>query len=273
VLPGGSVDMEVQIDPRRIPGFKSRKTLTIFSNDPQNPALMIGVSASVDPEFAVEPETIEFGVVKKGEKLPEINVRVRQLLDEPLELTNLTSFGAGGSTAVSPDLDLSLAKLPEEEWAAPGMAEYEITATINENAALGGIDEFVQVETNVPRLPRIRIPVSATIESFYYTNPSYPAPLLLKPPSADEAPIDEATVVGSDAPVEVTNVQAPAPLNIVVEQGGHPNEKDLVVTIAPEQAETGPLDEVVTFDVTSADGKVAKERLNVRGYVRQNLAS
>ncbi|HEX71813.1 MAG TPA: DUF1573 domain-containing protein, partial [Candidatus Hydrogenedentes bacterium] len=67
IPPGGESHIEVVFIPRGVHGFFSHKTLTIYSNDPKQPALMVNVKASVDPEFALEPEEIDFGTLQKGE--------------------------------------------------------------------------------------------------------------------------------------------------------------------------------------------------------------
>ncbi|HNT89318.1 MAG TPA: DUF1573 domain-containing protein, partial [Candidatus Hydrogenedentes bacterium] len=92
VPPGGEGVIEVMVDPRRIVGFHSRKTLTLFSNDPEQSRVRIDVVADVDPEFEVIPAEVEFGEVEKGEVVSR-TVLVRQRQEEPLEITDVAERG------------------------------------------------------------------------------------------------------------------------------------------------------------------------------------
>ena len=66
IPPGDTGTLTVTIDPFRIFGFESKKTLSLFTNDVKNSPLEVAVKVTIEPEFAVEPAAFDFGEVPQG---------------------------------------------------------------------------------------------------------------------------------------------------------------------------------------------------------------
>ena len=81
---GGQAPLEVTVDPFRIPGFSSTKTLTLFTNDPKNPSIQVKVSADVDPSVLFEVK----GPEEHTSCMPVVKTEVKvkgDLTDEQLK--------------------------------------------------------------------------------------------------------------------------------------------------------------------------------------------
>lgn len=265
VPPNGSVEVEVTIDPRRIAGFYSKKTLTIFSNDPAHPVVAVDVVARVDPEFEVVPEIVDFGAVAKGDPATR-TVLLRQAGEAPVTLRSVESLGGGA--AGGGDLTYDFARVPEADWAAPGMAEYRIDISLNPEIPPGEFRRFVNIETNVRRLPTYRIEVIGEVRSEYAMTPRYPQRLMLRD---DDGPYAGVATVSADAPIAIENLRYDnEKLEVGIVEGGE-HSLNIEVRAAPT-APRGRLEEEVSFTLMTGGG-VYEERLLVRAFLRDEPLS
>lgn len=276
---GREASFDIQIDPRRIPGFETRKELTISSNDPKNPQVLVGVTSHVDPEFSIEPKELDFGEVEKGSPAT-IRMVVKQLREEPLEVIELDTFGQvkkdskeGASLMAHARLfEFSMTKRPEASWEKPGKAEYDLTASLAPGTPAGPIAaKFVYLKTNVARMPAMALPVRGTVVAPYTLTPQAPMKLNMKmDPFTGTFGTAEATVT-AQAPVTLEALDAQgAPLTVTAQPGATPNEVRLAVTVR-EDAPPGALEAEVKFTVV-VDGKRYPESVGVRAFVAKNPA-
>lgn len=157
IPPGGEGILRVTVDPKRVSGHESTKTLTLFSNDPNNPTAQIAISATVKPQVVWEPKNFDFGEVPQGQGA-ERHVRFRQTRDSKvrifggLRVRNRTTF-VGEVVVVPPEervdpekleLDLIVRLLPETPV---GTHSSELIVTTN---ARVGMHKFNAVATVVP---------------------------------------------------------------------------------------------------------------------------
>lgn len=262
IAAGAEDHIDVYVDPKRIPGFYSKKTLTIYSNDPVKPTLQVNVEAHVDPEFELV-ERMEVGEVAKGDAHTATFV-LRQLRGEPVVVESVEEFVAHNHTPQG-GIDFAVAPLPEAEWREAGKAEYAITAAFSPELPPGPVARQVAIRTNIARMPLYRIPLTATVVSFYRVSPAYPERLVLR--IADGEALESGTaVVKSDRPIEVTEVEAdPALLTVEVRPTADPGLVELGVTVAPT-APRGRLEEDVSITVRSG-GEEYRDRVGVRAYI------
>jgi len=167
IAPGGEANIEVTLDPFRIPGFHSKKTLSVYSNDPKRSSVDVIVESDVQPEFEITPPELDFGVVQKGET-PEATLRVRQLQDAPFEVQDV-AFGASGFARAKEhnDLNASLVKCPEAQWKTPGKAEYDVKLQIRPEAHPGAHERGIYLQTTLKRLSLFHIPVKVNVIAPY----------------------------------------------------------------------------------------------------------
>lgn len=262
IAPGADAHIDVYVDPKRIPGFYSKKTLTIYSNDPVRPTLQVNVEALVDPEFEFV-ERMAFGEVPKGEARSETFV-LRQTGPGRFDLESVEEFVAPNQTPQG-GVEFSVRPLPEAEWRVPDKPEYAVTATLAPDLPPGPMTRQVAIRTNIQRMPIYRIPLDATIVSFYRVSPAYPERLVLR--LEDGAELESGTAyVQSERPVEITDVVAdPALLRVVVRPTDDPRRVALDITVAPE-APRGRLEEDISITVRSGD-EVYRDRVGVRAYI------
>lgn len=257
VPPGGETIVTVTVDPKRIGSFESTKDIYISSNDPKTPRLTVKVTAKIDPEFSVDPKELNFGDVPKG-TVAEKTVLFRQLSDDPIEILELKPMANKGM-----DIQLSFAKRPDAEWAAPNRPEYVITVRLPEDLSPGPLSGSFSIQSTCKRLPSYACTVKANITAFYNIGPS--KQLILRSSVRPGQPNTASTTVSSDRPFEIQDLQVTGTgLTVSSKSGTAPNSQ--VIEVALEQdVEPGQRNETVTFTVKAGD-QAYKERMPVRVY-------
>ncbi|MBI4556147.1 MAG: DUF1573 domain-containing protein [Candidatus Hydrogenedentes bacterium] len=255
IAPGQSVALKVHVDPKKVPGFESTKVLSIFSNDPRQPMLDVKVHAKIAPEFKADPPTLEFGEVEKGTVIAK-TILLQQLGDQPLEVTGVNPVGS------SEGLELSFEKRPENEWAAPGRAEYVVTGKLSPTAPIGLLKASFQILTKYERIPRYLCQANARITAFYTL-----APNMVSLGSLQTGQTKAMTVVVTgDRPFELKNLAVSSPdFQVSSAPGPDPNTTMVKVEVLPT-AKVGRKDERVRFLVKAGD-KEYEETLRVSGMI------
>ncbi len=203
IAPGGSADLNIKVDPRHIYGFESKKTLTLFSNDPVRPSIEVVVSAKIDPEFSVEPENFDFGTVAKGTAAVK-EIRLAARIDTPFTVTGVSTVQPESKEQPPVGLQLELVAVPETEWKTPGRAEYVIRASIASDMPPGPFDFGAFISTDLKRFRFLRVPVHGTVE----------APYTLEMPSSLRVIViqsnmaDARVKVGTEKPVALESAAA-----------------------------------------------------------------
>lgn len=169
IAPGKNGELVITVNPNRIFGFHSLKTLTIFSNDPDRPTVPVEVEARVEPEFVLEPENFDFGVVEKGvPSVSEIRLTTRQ--ESPLLVKSLTLYQPGteeGATADLPPVKLEILPVPVGEWKTADRAEHILQASLPADMPSGPFNTPVYVATDTPRFPHHRFFARGEVKAPY----------------------------------------------------------------------------------------------------------
>ena len=277
---GGQGTFDIEIDPFRIPGFEARRVLTVYSNDPLKPQVEIGVTSHVEPEFSVTPEFPDFGEVQKGAE-PTLTVLLRQVRDEPVEVTGLDTFGlikhdakeAADATAAAAHFRLGVTRRPEDQWATPGKAEYELSIGLTKDAPAGSLEgKKVFLGTNVKRLAAMPLFLKGKIVAPYTLAPAPPQKLNIKGDKATGTYQAGYAVVTAQGSVTIEDIAPQSPhVLATAEPGATPNDARLRITISPD-APAGPIETDVSFTVSTASGKFP-EHVGVRSYGIGNPAA
>lgn len=254
IPPGGAGTIEIAFFPKRIPGFESRKTVSIMCNDPHNASVDVGVVVKFDPEFMVDPPELDFGEVRQGDT-PAKTIVFRQLSDAPLEVTGLEA-GAGG-----PELELSIEERGLDQRLDPDHVEYTITLRLPHDLPPGAVVAPFYILSTCPRLPKFRYVVKAKVVSFYTVSPAGPLVLRRLPGVSDYPP---ATVTFSaDGPLELAGVRATSDdLEVDVQTDAGPNTVVVEVRLRSE-ARTGSSEEALHYTIRSAEETV-KGRIPIK---------
>lgn len=147
IPPGGQGEITFSMDPRKIAGFDVRKSVIIRSSDPKTPIRRVSVEADIDPEFALEPDRVEFGELRAGEAA-ERTVILRQIQEGPMNLLRI------GQTTGPDQITWSFEEIPEEEWQTPGKCEWRITVRVSPELKPAPFYAAARLMTNVKRLRR-----------------------------------------------------------------------------------------------------------------------
>lgn len=255
IPPGGEGTIKIAFFPKRVPGFESRKTVSIMCNDPYNASVDIGAVVKFDPEFMVDPPQLEFGEVRQGDT-PAKTIVFRQLSDAPIEVTGLEASGAGG-----PQLKLSFEERGVDQRLDPDRAEYTITVRLPHDLPPGAVVAPLNILSTCPRLPTFRYIVKANVVSFYTVSPAGPIVLRSVPGVSDHPP---ATVTFSgEGLLEVADVHATSDdLEVHVQTDAGPNTVVVEVRLRPE-AEAGSSEEALHYTIRSAKDSV-KGRIPIK---------
>ena len=258
VPPGGSTKLNISVDPFKIPGFTSSKTLTITTNDPITREIDVQVSVHLKPEYSLEPSTVDFGRVSKGQPTERV-LHMVQHTDEPLELKETKMVGP------IKGVKAEFVKCPENTWKQPGKAEYDIKVRLDESVPSGPLNGAFLVITSLARLPRVRVQYSGIVDTFYtLSSPStlrFSRPI--RPGVADGAIL---TVSAPDA-FELLGVQLGSEeLVATVKPGEVPNSMQIIIGAKPT-ATPGVKRTDISFVVASPTRGSVKERLDVVGIV------
>lgn len=259
IPPGGKSVLNITVDPNRVPGFYSLKTLTIFSDDPKSNRVTIKVQARVEPEFRIEPEALDFGVVTKGEGA-EREIHITQIQDSPFSITKISVPGNRGF------FDATLKDVPESDWAAPGKREWVVLAKLSADAPTGAQRTQVIVETDIKRLRRAYVAVNAQVRGVYDLVPPVVTLRSVKPGET----IKGAMQIIGQVPVEVVSLEAGNEnLKVTQRPGTKPNTILIDVTIADAPKERLQRD---TWEMKiKAGGREYSEKIRVLALIKQTV--
>lgn len=141
VPPGGETKITAKLSLHGRQGELS-KTITVTSNDPVTPSLVLTLKGTVTAPIMYEPRVLNFGKVLSGSAAPQKLV-LRSPKDD-FEITSVTS-----------SLDFVKTELKEVE----PKRVYEITAQIDQLPAAGQQTGMLTVETSHPRKPRFMVTI------------------------------------------------------------------------------------------------------------------
>jgi Protein of unknown function (DUF1573)/Flagellar-associated PapD-like len=138
LAPGEVASIDVGFDTRFHKG-NSHRTITVFSNDPNNPQAVMELQGLVKAQVAAEPSQVDFGTVEHGQtEVKEVKI---------IDLTKGKRFKVGPISNSNPNLKVV------QEPSAPGKPDV-IKVTLLKTMPMGAFDDTINVVTN-----RVPIPV------------------------------------------------------------------------------------------------------------------
>lgn len=242
IPPGESGTLLVTIDPFRIPGFSSEKSLFVFSNDIKHNPITLDVNSRIEPEFSVEPESIDLGEVAKGTPA-EGTMILRQLTDDPVTIKELRWIG---STHIA---DLSFSERPKESWARPDRPEFLIRAVLRQDVLPGQTKrEFMLLSKCVARSPYPSYQVFAKPNAFYAVEPKELA-------IGSKPGVIPTATISADVPFEVVDVKSEKSLvTVSAKPGPKPNTVAIEARPSLNAAPLDSKDDAILFTVKGPDG-------------------
>lgn len=270
ISPQSEGTFDVEIFPARIPGFEATRKLTIYSNDPRRPQFEFEVTSHVDPEYSLTPAELDFGVVSKGAEA-KLTMRLRQLRDEPVEVKEINTFGpqkkGSDGTMHADDFIFTVIRRPEDQWAAPGKAEYDLGVALSPTIPAGTLDnKKLFVVTNVARVPSLPVMLKGNVTAPYTLKPAPPMKLNIRADASTGIFAPVYAEINAEAPVSIEDIAVSSPsIEAVAKPGDTPNQARVRVTVL-ESAPAGAIEEEVRFSAV-INGQKYTERVGVRSFV------
>ncbi len=258
IPPGGTSEVKIVFDPARVPGFESRKTVTVLSSAPNLPKAEIDVVAKVDPEFLLEPAEIDFGVVEKGAGPFEKVMLFRQLTPERVQITEV-------SVPEADDVpDVAFVEKPADQWLSPDRTEYSVTVRLPEDVSPGAYTGRFDLVTTCRRISVFPILVKAEVQAQYRIEPL--GGLVIRHTSGAETPQPLRVTISAAAPLEVADVRTSAEDLLAVAEATEGEDRVVLkLSLAPD-ARPGRRSEKVYFAVR-AGGKTVLDHVTVQVFV------
>ena len=253
ILPGEEATLEIQVFPNKVPGhFHSMKTLTIFSNDPINNRAHVVVNAYIDKEFDWQPETANFGIVAKDSG-SDIRIHITQEQEAPFEI--LKASIPTSSNVFSFEQE----EVPESEWKKPGHREYILIVRVLSDAPTGEYYSNLVIQTNISRVPNIKIPLSASVRGVYNLIPGSLSLPFLRPGES----LKEVMILSAELPIALDSIVAKNGdvIQVTHRPGTEPNSIVFDIDVA-EAPEHGVHNERWTLDIV-VDGVHYSETIKV----------
>lgn len=159
LAPGESAGLRIELDVSDYPSNTVRSIVHVESDGTPHAMAQLSVVASISPEYALAPERVEFGKVKRDAR-PEVCVKLRQTggLDVVIERIEAPAglivsyadstgqLGAEGTTGGDENPKV-----------------FNVTVQLQPEFMNGIVNSRFAIITNVARMPRIEVPVSAEV--------------------------------------------------------------------------------------------------------------
>lgn len=264
IAPGESRELELSVNPAKIAGFKSKKTVTLETNDPHNPRMQVDVLAAVKPEFSIDPETIDLGVIDKGE-VRTVDIVFRPENDSGVNLLSVKSMRQAQG------LEFAISDRPKEAWASPDVPEKLIQLTLNsQDIPVGDYSGYFALETDATRkvVQNYQCKISAVVSAFYRVDKKMISLGMMVPGKQR----DSAAVISSDKEFELLDLAISGDAFTVSSEPAE-DGKSYLITVAYNGSEVpGRKVEQVTFKVKTADETV-EDSIRVYGAVRKRVGA
>jgi hypothetical protein len=217
---GQTAVIDARMDTRRFSGIKS-VTIYVQLDQPSWDEVRLVVRANSRDDLIITPEAFTLGNVIKGET-PSLSATVTRYGSDQWAITDIERESNYVVTNI------------QEVHRQNGTVSYQITAGIRANTPAGRWFTDVWATTNDPSMPRIRIPLSVTVEPSLSVN--LPTVFLGDVKAGTE--ITRKVTLRGAQPFRITQV-AGADNRLRVRDNVRDNNKsvhDLTITLKPETA-------------------------------------
>jgi hypothetical protein len=150
VQPGETGVIDARMDTRRFSGTKS-VTIYVQLDQPSWNEVRLVVHANSRDDLIVTPEAFALGSAVKGET-PSLTATVTRYGSEDWQITDIERESNYVQTAI------------QELHRQNGTVSYQVTASIRADTPAGKWFTDVWAKTNDPTMPKIRIPLTVTVE-------------------------------------------------------------------------------------------------------------
>lgn len=223
---GGSAVVEAQMDTRNFAGHKATTlTVSLVTASGAQAEVKFGVSAEILADIVLNPGTVDFGAVSKGQA--------------PNQVLTIERLGAPSWRFTRMDAPAALraavdAQLVETYRSAQGVG-YSLTVTLKPDAPAGFLRDQVTIHTNDPESPTVPVLVTASIRGSLTASP----PLLSMGTVASASGAQGRILVKGSAPFEITALEGSGDGFALTEaEPGRKALHVLTVTYRPDEGTT-----------------------------------
>lgn len=191
VPPGGSTTVEAEMDTRNFVGNKATTLyVTLVDATGREAEVRLGVSTTILSDLVLNPGTIDFGAVAKG--------------DAPTQTLTIDRVGMSGwqvkrMVSACRALEASLTETAREGDAV----SYRLTVSLKPDARPGAIRDEIQLLTNDPETPVFPILVTATVRGTLSVAPG----VLALAAAGPGARVEGRFLVRASAPFVVKSIE------------------------------------------------------------------
>ena len=162
--PGSSGEITAVVDVTTFVG-PIVKYLKVVTNDRQNPELTLGVKAEVRPQVQVYPGYVRFLTVVGAETEPA---------DQTVWAADIPNFEILKARSPYRFVRVRAREASEEERRSEGQGkQWRVEVALAPNAPVGPLADHIELETNHPDRPVIRIPVSGFVRPVLAASPPF----------------------------------------------------------------------------------------------------
>ncbi len=258
IPPGGVGKIHAEIDTVDFSG-PIAKTITVLSNDPVQPRVILTIKAQVEPQIVAYPGYARFVFVQN-----QAATSVKQWL----WTDNFADFKILAVKSPYKFIDASFRPATDEErrpdFASPN--QWIVETTIHSDAEVGALRDFLVVETNHPKQKELRLAISGFVRPLLSVTPQV-ADFGALDLSAASQDLSLVLVNFGEAAVEVTGVTASVPgieSKIKLIEAGRRWEIKLTLT---GKMPKGRTDATVTIETSSP--LLPRLQVPLRGTVNQ----
>jgi hypothetical protein len=203
IAPGKTGEVHAAVDTADFSG-PIAKTLTVLSNDPATPRLTLTIKADVEPQVELRPGFARFNFVQSQEPIT---------IQQTIWAGNFADFKVLDVKSPYRFVTATFHKATAAELrndAGGNTNQWVLETTIQPDAEVGALRDFLEVKTNHPKQKELRIPITGFVRPILTVTP-YVADfgaVELKDTAKDLSII--VTNFGA-APVEITRVTTGVP--------------------------------------------------------------
>lgn len=257
--PGESGKIKVAYNPRNKHGAQSQ-SVTIETNDPRNPRIMLSITADVMPLVSVDPLISQLGLIRKGESRNATITITGRTAD--FEVTDVTSS--------NPELvSMTLGKGEDVDLDGQKARRFPITVTLAKSHAVGRVQQSGTIRTNNPSKPIMNFQVMGDVQGDLTLTPARLSLGAMVPGAPIRA---EARVTHRDGKafnVKTVRIDTPSlsPLSVTFKPSDSSNPVEYVMTVT---GQAGQRPEIIRGElVISTDIPMEEEiRLPFFGNIR-----